>query len=329
MQILKDLLEGRLSLNPELLDTLFQCTSCAVCAQHCPAGVKVAEILQEARKDLVREGIFHPTSKGLSEILGKEKNIYGQENQNSLTSPKKIRKAKIVYFIGCVGSFRETDSTHQTLILLDRLKIDYTLIDEVCCSGVLAQVGYELNPSLVNHNIEAILATGAKTVLTGCPYCYRTFTHRPEYQRLREERIKVLPLVRFLKEIDFGVTTTKRVTYHDPCDLGRHSGIYEDPRQIIRKLAPDFVEMAHSREEAICCGAGGGMRGAYPGPSIAMAGLRLQEAIATDADFLLTGCNSCLHNLKNAKKRYSPLRRHKVEVYDLAHFINQLQEKAV
>lgn len=327
MLILKDLLEGRLSLRDELLDGLYQCTGCAVCAQNCPAGVKVAEILKEARKDMVREGFLHPAFQGLSEALEYRKNIYGEEKPGAFSHQKKNQKAEIVYFTGCVGLFRESGSIQQTLSLLDRLKVDYTLIDEVCCSGVLEQGGFEVNTSLADHNIKSIMDTGAKTVLTECPFCFRTFTEKPQYNIFKEKDIEVMPLIRFLREINFGVTTDKRVTYHDPCDLGRHSGMVDDPRQVIRKLAPDFVEMAHNREEALCCGAGGGMRGAYPGISIAMAGLRLQEAVAIDADILLTNCNSCIHNLKNAQKRYSRLRKHKIELYNLSHFINVLLDQ--
>ena len=324
MLVLKDLLEGRLALTDELLDSFFQCTGCALCARHCPAGVNLAEILSEARMDMVREGIRHPVFKKLELALADNKNIYGQDFPVSGTLERMKGKAEIVFFRGCVGWFRETESTEQTLILLDRLKVDYTLINEVCCSGVLDQVGFKLNRTLAEHNIQSILSTGAKTVLTECPYCFRTFGLRPEYKRLKEEKIEVIPLVRFLSGFDFRLTTTKRLTYHDPCDLGRHSGLFEDPRQIIRKLTTDYVEMPHHREEARCCGAGGGMRGAHPGTSVAMAGLRLQEAIEVEADVLLTNCNSCLHNFKNAQKRYSLLRRHKVKNYNLSHYINYL-----
>ncbi|MBA4392508.1 MAG: hypothetical protein C0407_03045 [Desulfobacca sp.] len=296
MLILKDLLEGRLPLSQDLIETFYQCTGCGSCALHCPAGVNVAEILKEARKDMVQKGVSHPAFLALPGVLNTQANIYGEEKGLLLMGRKKTQKAEIVYFRGCVGSFRESESSHQTLALLDRLKVNYTLIDEGCCSGVLEQVGFEINTTLADHNMKAILSTGAKKVLTECPFCFRTFTEKPQYNTLKDEKIEVMPLVRFLKELDFEVTTDKRVTYHDPCDLGRHSGIVEDPRQVIRKLTSNFVEMAHHREESLCCGAGGGMRGAYPGTSIAMAGLRLQEAVAIEADFLLTNCNSCLHN---------------------------------
>jgi len=329
MLILKDLLEGRLALGPELLEPFYQCTACGVCNRHCPAGVSVPEILKAVRIELVRTGMPHPAFNGLSEALARHKNIYGTERPAALTSRKENDPAEIVYFKGCVGSFREAESVRQTQRLLDRLQVNYTGIDEVCCGGVAEEVGGEPISALAAHNVQAILATGAKRVLTECPFCFRTLTGRPQYAALEREKIAVLPLVRFLKDLDFGVTTAKRVTYHDPCDLGRQAGIYEDPRQIIRRIAPDFVEMAHAREEALCCGAGGGMRGAYPGTSIAMAGRRLREAGQVQAQILLTHCNSCLHNFRNAQQRYADLRRQNLEIYNLCQFIERLLEGAV
>lgn len=328
MLLLKDLLDGRLALSEELVEAFYQCTGCGNCALNCPAGIKVPEMIKAARRGLVQEGFSHPAFRELPQFLTRNSNIYGEEAGLSFSRGKKNQKAKIVYFVGCVGSCREGESTQQSLTLLDRLQVDYTLIDEVCCSGVLEEIGFEIDSRKADYNIRSILETGAETVITECPFCFRAFTNRPGYGRLKEAQIQVLPLVRFLKDFNFGVTTTKRVTYHDPCDLGRHSGIYEEPRRIIEKIAPDFVEMPHNRGEALCCGAGGGMRSAYPGTSIAMAGRRLNEVEQVQAEVLLTNCSSCLHNFANAQKRYSHLRKYTLDIYNLSHFINLLLDQA-
>jgi Fe-S oxidoreductase len=125
-----------------------------------------------------------------------------------------------------------------------------------------------------------------------------------------------------LKDVDFGVRTDERLTYHDPCDLGRHCGSYEASRQIIRKIASNFVEMPHHHASALCCGAGGGARGAYAKNSIAMARRRLREAEEIGAEVVLTDCNSCVHNFSNAK-----LGRQKFRIYNTAQFIDELMEK--
>jgi Fe-S oxidoreductase len=327
MLILKDIMEGHLELSGELQEVFFQCTLCANCALNCPAGVNVAEVLQEARKEMVRTEGGHPVFEGLQQVLDGQPNIYGEDGRDNF-GREKDKQAETVFFVGCVGSFREIESTRQTLNLLDRLQVDYTLIDEACCSGILEEVGYLISEERVRENCQRIINTGAQTVITGCPYCFRTFNRTPLYAPLRDRGIGIIHLTQFLETVDLGVTTEKKVTYHDPCDLGRHSKIYDEPRRIIRRIAPNFAEMAHNRGQALCCGAGGGMRAAYPGTSIKMAGTCLREATDIEADILLTNCNSCLHNLSNAQKRYSLFRKDKLRIYTLGQYLNLLLDGA-
>jgi len=318
--VLKEVMEGKIELGEELSEAFFQCTTCAGCTNNCPSEIKVPQIVVEARKDMAREGVSHPAFKGMSEILGRYDNIYGEKEAPDFLRARN-RKAGFVYFVGCVGSYREEEATGDVLKLLDHLGVDYTLIDEVCCSGVLEDVGYQINEDLARKNTERVLSTGASTLITGCPYCYRTFRERPQYEDLRRKEIDIIHISQFLKDIDLGVRTRRRVTYHDPCDLGRHCGIYEEPRETIRRIAPDFVEMKSHRENALCCGAGGGVRAAYARNSIDMARRRLKEAEQCGAEIVLTECNSCVHNLLNAR-----LRKQKFAIYTTPQFINRLLE---
>ncbi len=321
MLILKEVMDGNIPLDEELTETLFQCTNCANCATHCPSGVNVPEILRAARRDMVAAQSCHPVFEGMHKVLASHPNIYAEDDPEDF-GRELGKKAENVFFVGCVGLYREDEATETTLDLLDRLKVDYTLISEVCCTGVLEDVGYSINEERAAQNIEAILATGAKRVITGCPYCYRTFTGKDQYKALLDKGIEILHISQFLKDFDFGVKTDKRVTYHDPCDLGRHTGIYEEPRTTIKKIADDFVELPYNRAEANCCGAGGGVRGAYPANSIAMAKRRLEEVEQVGAEILLTECNSCLHNLDNAK-----LRSQKFKIYTTPQFLMELLEE--
>ncbi len=322
MLILKEVMDGSIDLSDELVETLFQCTTCASCSEQCPSGVNPPEIIKQVRKDMVNLGICHPAFEGMNRILQEHTNIYAEDEPEDFERERN-KKADFVFFIGCVGSYRENEAAMATLDFLDHFKVDYTLIDEVCCSGVLEDVGYEINKNLVQKNIDLILDTGAKTVITGCPFCSRTFNNKTQYDRLKQEEIKVIHISQFLKDFDPGVKTDKLVTYHDPCDLGRHCGIYEEPREIIRKIAPNFVEMRHNRANALCCGAGGGVRGAFAKNSIAMARRRLEEAAEIDAEVILTECNSCVHNLKNAKFRAQEFR-----IFTTTEFLNHLLDEA-
>ncbi|MEJ2586631.1 MAG: (Fe-S)-binding protein [Deltaproteobacteria bacterium] len=321
MLILKEVMDGHIELNDDLIETLFQCTTCASCANQCPSGVNPPEIIKAVRKDMVKRGTCHPAFEGMHRVLEEHTNIYGEDEPEDFERERN-QKANMVFFIGCVGSYREDEATSATLDLLDHLNVDYTLIDEVCCSGALGDVGFEVNKRLAKTNVDLILATGAKKVVTGCPYCSRTFNDKDEYAALQEAGIEILHLSQFLKDYDPGVQTDKRVTYHDPCDLGRHCGIYDEPRETIRKIAPNFVEMRHNRSDALCCGAGGGVRGAYAKNSIAMARRRLEEAEEIGAEVVLTECNSCVHNLNNAKLRAQPFK-----IYTTTQFISELLEE--
>ncbi len=322
MLVLKEVLEGAIDLNDELIESLFQCTTCAACVEQCPTGVSVPDIVKEARKDMVSRGSCHPTFKGLNQVLQRHTNIYGEDEPEDFERERN-KTAQYVFFIGCVGAYREDEPTTAALDLLDHFNVDYTLIDEVCCSGVLEDVGYEINKDLAQKNIDVILATGARTVITGCPFCSRTFNNKTAYKGLRKEKVKIIHISQFLKDFDPGVKTDKRVTYHDPCDLGRHCGIYQEPREIIQKIAPDFVEMRHNRANALCCGAGGGVRGAYAKTSIAMARRRLEEVEEIGAEVLLTECNSCVHNLENAR-----LRAQKFEIRTTSQFIHDMVQES-
>ena len=322
MLLLKEVMDGNIDLNDELIDTLFQCTTCAACHENCPSGVNVPEIIKQARKDMVSAGACHPAFTGMHEVLQKHSNIYAEDEPEDF-GRERNRRASHVYFIGCVGQYREDDATEATLELLDRFKVDYTLVDEVCCSGVLEDVGHAINTDLAASNIETILSTSAHTIITGCPYCYRTFKNKEAYAPLGDKGIRVVHISQFIKDYDAGVSTDLKVTYHDPCDLGRHCGIFEEPRQTIKKIAPNFVEMPHHHAASLCCGSGGGARGAYAKNSLKMAKRRLNEALELEADVLLTECNSCVHNLSNAK-----LRKDKIRIMNTTQFINELMEEA-
>lgn len=322
MLLLKEVMDGKIDLNDDMIDTMFQCTTCAACHENCPSGVNVPEIIKQARKDMVDVGSCHPAFIGMNEVLNKHTNIYAEDEPEDFDK-ERGQQAEYVFFIGCVGQYREDEATEATLELLDRLEVDYTLIDEVCCTGVLEDVGHKLNSNHTQTNIEKILETGAKTVITGCPYCFRTFKNKDEFAELRDKGINLVHISQFLKDFDLGVTTDLKVTYHDPCDLGRHCGIYEEPRETIKKIAPNFVEMEHHHASSLCCGSGGGARGAYAKNSIGMAKNRLEEALSTGAQVLVTECNSCVHNLANAK-----LRKDKIRICNTTEFINELMEDA-
>ncbi len=317
MILLKEIMDGKLQVTEGVAQALLRCTTCKNCTVNCPSGVDPQEIIKAARKEMV--GLGHDNLfRAMGDVIEKYGNIYGEENRHDWGH--KRNGAAYALFVGCVGTYREEESVEETIRLLDILRVDFTMIDEVCCSGVLEDVGYKIKDDLPKRNIRELRATGAKTVITTCPYCYRVFKQHPAYQDLG---LEIKHVTQFLKDFDFKVRTEKRVTYHDPCDLGRHAGIYDEPREIIRRIAPNFVEPRRTRENAMCCGSGGGLRGSFPEDSIEISRNRLTQIIEeTGAEVLLTECPSCVHNLRNAK-----LRKQKIEIYNITEFIAKLYEE--
>ena len=317
MILMKEVMEGKLPVTEGVAQALLRCTTCMNCTVNCPSGADPQEVIKAARKDMVAAG-FDNLFKKMGEVVEKYGNIYGEEERYDWGHKKGT--APYVLFVGCVGTYREEESVEETIRLLDLLKVDFTMIDEVCCSGVMEDVGYKIKEELAQRNVQELKKTSAKTLITTCPYCYRVFKEHPSYKDLE---MAVKHVTQFLKDFDFRVRTNKKVTYHDPCDLGRHAGIYDEPREIIRKIAPNFVEPRRTRENAMCCGSGGGLRGSFPEDSIEISRNRLTQIIEeTGAEVLLTECPSCLHNFRNAK-----LRKQKIEIYNITEFIAQLLQK--
>ena len=300
----------------EIFENTFQCTLCKTCTERCPFNIEMYKIVRDARKDLVSLGHFIEGHKIMRDTVEQYGNIYGEEKPE-ITHKKE--NPEYALFVGCVGTYREQETAEKILNLLDRLGVSYSRVNEVCCGGVFPDVGFEPSEEHARKNIEVLQKTGAQKVLCTCPKCYRTFKDDPRYQNLGMEVYHVMEL---LSEFDFEPVTDRKVTYHDPCDLGRHSGIYEEPRKILKQIAPNFVEMPRNKELAKCCGAGGGVRGAYGVKSVQIARDRVTEADET-ADILLTECFSCLHNFKNAKKR-----KQAVEIYSVSEFIYDALEGA-
>jgi len=297
-----------------------------------------SQVLQR-RADLVPRA--HQT---LQNNLQQKGNIYGQQ----LPCWEAFRKerAEYLFFVGCVFTYTEPESAQWTMRLLQHLGVDFTTIDERCCGGPSSVVGQPRLQELAAHNRAQIEAVGARKVITSCPRCYLTLKNEPAYAGLEVwHTTQFLSRVSNLSShISLSGLGTRRLTYHDPCELGRMSGEYEAARQVIRSLGAEFVafspemrtlhsrtagsepssrgrvefvELSASRELSECCGAGGGVRGAFPHLSIQIARARLLAA-QFRADVLLTECPSCLHNFRNARRSQDT-----IEVYNLSEWIGR------
>ena len=201
----------------------------------------------------------------------------------------------MLYFRGCTAREKQTNIQKATEFLLNTADIDYYILDnEKCCGSVLLRTGFESEAKeQIKRNAEIF---NKEKILTSCAGCYKTL--KEDY-----EGLDVIHISQLLDELirDGKLDFTKKdldVTYHDSCHLGRHLNIFDEPREVIEAVA-NLVEMENIRENSLCCGAGGGVKSAYPEIADQMASSRIAQAKDTDCEILITSCPFCKLNLEN------------------------------
>ena len=213
----------------------------------------------------------------------------------------------MLYFRGCTAREKQTCISQATERLLKEAGVDYrTLDDEKCCGSVLLRTGFlKEAEEQIRRNTDVL--KGEK-IITSCAGCYKTL--RDDYEGLDVIHISQL-LDKLIKEGKIKISKKDfDVTYHDSCHLGRHGGVFDEPREVIKSVA-NLIEMENNRESSLCCGAGGGVKSAYPEIANQMAELRINQAKQTGCSTLVTPCPFCKLNLENDD----------MEVLDLTEFL--------
>jgi len=213
--------------------------------------------------------------------------------------------SKIGYWRGCVTRERKPELAQAITSLLSKAGVNYVVLDERACCGAPAIVvsgSVELFKNFKHKVVDLINRAGVDLVISGCPTCTRVF---------KEWYSNDLPNVKFMHATELfhdflssGKLKIKRklegfVTYHDPCDLGRGLGVYETPRKIVEATGLKIVELKNSRNLCRCCGGGGGVWFAYPPLSTEISRLKLEEAMETGADTLLSACATCEYRISS------------------------------
>ncbi|MFA6227952.1 MAG: (Fe-S)-binding protein [Patescibacteria group bacterium] len=212
-----------------------------------------------------------------------------------------------LYYPGCLTKYVAKDIFDNYKKLLEMCGEDFIILPdkEVCCGSPAINAGFKAEAkSLVGKNLELFKQYNIKKIITGCPACYRVFSH--EYPKILSDSwgIEVEHMTTYLLEkLKSGKLKLPEVkikaAYHDPCHLGRHSRIYEEPRELLRAIGVDLQEMALNREYAFCCGAGGGVQSNHKELAEKIATERVSQAVATTAEYLVTPCPMCAYNLRN------------------------------
>ena len=201
----------------------------------------------------------------------------------------------MIYFRGCTAREKETSIADSTEMLLKLADVDYKVLDdEKCCGSVLLRTGFiDEAQEQMRKNTEVL---SGELILTSCAGCYKTL--KQDYKGL-----DVIHISQFLNQLikENKLNFEKKdlaVTYHDSCHLGRHCDIFEEPREVISSVG-DLIEMQNNHDNSLCCGAGGGVKSAYPEIADEMAESRITQALETNADLLVTPCPFCKLNLKD------------------------------
>ena len=312
------------------LQRIWHCTTCMACLEVCPVYVATPDAIRHARSGVVEEGTQVPSL--LTQSL---KNLYKYNNPWEATKKKRDKWSgdmdipnltkkgedrSLCYFVGCTTSMdtRAQDLARSFVQILNHGGISFGTLGkkEPCCGDIARRAGEDgLFEMEMEDCLDLFRKHEIREVVTSSPHCFHTFSNEyPVYQAIQSPDERVVFQVRhyteFLKDLldqgvlSFDTSLDIKVTYHDPCYLGRHNRIFDAPRDIIRAIPGiELVEMAHFREDSLCCGGGGDrMWQDDMDGNPKMSEIRIREAAATGAELVITACPLCLIMLEDACK---------------------------
>ena len=310
--------QGTFGLTEIEQEEIWRCTTCGTCPSRCPRGVNQIEAGVALRKIAAEYDVYPGhvgTIRNVVASLTSEGNSLGGERAKRGDWAKDLpikafsEGMEFLYFTGCYLSFdpRMRKVAAATAAILDKAGVKFGILGskESCCGESIRKTGNEdLFKRLAKDNIKTFIDHGVKKVLVSSPHCYHTFKNEyPEFM----VNFEVVFISQFISQLinegrlqitkEFG----RKVTYHDPCYLGRHNGIYDEPREVLKKIPGlELREMADSRENSLCCGGGGGRIWMETPKEERFSDIRLQQAVAVGAEVLATSCPYCITNFTDS-----------------------------
>jgi Fe-S oxidoreductase len=295
---------------------IWWCTTCRACEELCPRNVPIADVMLALRNQAWKERKVPEGIPSVMWALHWDANPWRRppSERSRWTKGMEVKSFQpddeILFYVGCTPSYdTRTQKVARALAALFRSAgVSFgTLGDEEPCCGdaayVLGQSDYLRQ--IVESNVELFARRGVKTVVTTSPHCYDLFAN----QYPADDGFRPLHYTQYLAtlieegRLRFDKPFPKRVTFHDPCYLGRRNGVFDPPRRILEAIPGlEIVEMSRSRAEALCCGGGGGRMWMETEASQRFANIRVQEAAGTGAEALVTGCPHCIACLEDSAK---------------------------
>lgn len=327
------LMVGRDVPNDEIADRFFTCTMCNQCQTVCPAGVDLTEVIQKVRTHYTCEGKIPEVHSDALESIMQYGNPFSEPAEARGNFYKKMyapsEDADTLLFLGCVASYQEFRIPPALVSLMNSAGVKYRTLGEKenCCGYLNYLLGSGFEDS-ANRNMAEIDEFRPKRIVTACAGCYRTL--KDLYPKVldgwdHEVYHAIDFLLHLLKEGKLKLNPVeKKVAYHDPCDLGRHMKMYEEPRELLKYIPGiELVEFPSNRDKAMCCGGGGGLKGYQHGMSMDIAYERIKQAAQVDAQLVVSGCPTCRDNLAQAARRLSKEEGQKIQVMDIIELVKK------
>jgi len=322
-------------------DILWACTTCRSCIDHCPVFVEhVDKILDMRRYQVLMESKFPEELTAAFRGLEKNSNPWGLgydsradwagELDVPIMSETGEKEIDYLFFVGCIRSYDDRNKKVAVAMtrILNHLGIKFAILgtEEGCCGDPARRVGNEyLYQILAQTNIETFNRYNIKMILTTCPHCYNTLKN--EYPQLGFS-CEVVHHSVFIQEnirngrLKLNYALAKRITFHDPCYLGRYSGIYEPPREVLKSIpALNLREMKRSRIDSLCCGAGGGWMWMDEKIGKRMNIQRLEDALTVNPEWIATACPFCVTMFDDAIKDKNMEKD--LKIWDIAELVEQ------
>jgi Fe-S oxidoreductase len=300
-------------------EEMWRCTTCGNCPRQCPRGVKIIEAGVSLRRISTEYGVFpSPVSpvKGVAASLLGKGNPFSEDREKrsgwaeGLSVQPYTEDMEVLYFPGCYLCYdpRLKKVARATAEILNKAGVSFGILGEQenCCGESIRKTGdEELFKRLARENIKTFVDKGVQKILVSSPHCYHTFKNEyPEFM----VQFEVVHIAQYLAELiesgrlalsgEYG----KKVTYHDPCYLGRHNGVYEQPRAVLKKVAGlELAEMADTFENSLCCGGGGGRIWMETVKGERFSDLRLEQAAGVGAEVLATTCPYCITHFEESR----------------------------
>jgi Fe-S oxidoreductase len=311
--------QAKLGVVPFESEDIWLCATCGRCPQRCPRGVEIIDVMRALRRLLVPDGVVPASIPSLRSVMTSYASVgnpWGQEPNDRANWAKDLgvkefgEGTEILYFPCCYPSYdpRLRKVAQATVTILNKAGVDFGILGpkENCCGESVRKAGNEtLFKRLARENIKTFIDNGVKKILVSSPHCFHTFKNEyPEFKANFEVIHMSQYLFELINEGRLNITKGygKKVTYHDPCYLGRHNGIYDEPRAVLKKIPRlELAEMADAREDSLCCGMGGGRVWMETEKQERLSNLRVEQAIEVGAEVLATSCPYCITALEDSR----------------------------